>query len=57
MLPTEKTSYRDPLLLEFRKQLDGIAPVGSYRPIAIRAVADRTVRPNEGDKINLARKK
>jgi hypothetical protein len=41
---THKTRYRDPLLLELRKQFNRITPVGDHRSITILTVADRTAQ-------------
>jgi hypothetical protein len=48
-----KAGNGNPLLSEARKQLNGISPVGSDLPIAIKAAAYGTGGPNEGVKIDL----
>lgn len=52
-----KARYRNALLLELRKQLNRMAPVGRDGPIATGPAADRTPRPKEGEKIDLTGKK
>jgi len=56
-LTAYKARYRYPLLLELRKQLDRITPVGRNLSITILTAADRTACPNAGDKIDLIQKK
>jgi hypothetical protein len=53
----QKPRNRNALVLELRKQVNGRAPVIGNASIAIELAADRTTRPNEGEKINLAGKK
>lgn len=52
-----KPRNRNALFLELREQVRGIAPVGGNRSIATGLAANRTARPKEGAKINLAGKK
>jgi len=54
---THKAGYRNALLLELRKKLNRIAPVGRDGPIAAGSAADRAARPKEGKKIDLSGKK
>ena len=54
---TDKSHNRNALFLELREQVRGIAPVGGNRSIATGLAANRTVRPKEGVKINLAGEK
>ena len=53
----QKTGNRNPILLETRKQLNGIAPVRQNLPITVKIATDRTHRSNNGEKINLSGKK
>ena len=52
-----KPRNRNALFPEVRKQLNGIAPVWGNRSIATGLAANRTARPKEGEKIDLAGKK
>jgi len=52
-----KPRNRNALFLELREQVRGIAPVGGNGSIATGLAANRTVRPKEGAKINLAGEK
>jgi hypothetical protein len=47
-----KARYRNALLLELRKKLNRIAPVGRDGPIATRPATDRAARPKEVEKID-----
>jgi len=52
MVSTYKAGNGDPLLLEARKQLDGISPVGGDLPIAIYLPAYGAGRAKVGEKID-----
>ena len=54
---TQETRNGNPFLLEDRKQLNRIAPVGSDRPAAMFLAANGANRSEEGGKINPTGKK
>jgi hypothetical protein len=53
----QKARNGNSLLLEVRKQLNGIPPVRGNLSIAIKIATDRAERPNKGEKIDLTGQK